>query len=633
MNRPEPGKIRQNVRRGVAYAEALARHRPLGFAVCLVTLCFAAVIWLMPPAFQTNDDAVMCMIASGQGIALSPDEHLVFTNALIGKILKTLYTEVPAIHWYGWYLVASQWVATVALLYCLLRPRYTRLSMLGFGAYFLTAGIYFLVNLQFTATGTLAGITGGLLLVQLLRYPWQSRLEQAILALGGALLLVWGGLIRSDIFPLTFIILSPVLLTVYWASSAGRGAAVRVGLSLALALGAMFFAGRYHEVCYSDPAWVEFYQYNPLRIKFNDEQWIEYLPENKHVFDQVGWSKVDFEMISGWYYDDPQYDREKLNTILTNYSWAYERDVTKTLRAMFKEMFRQPAFVAILFVMPGMLLFLNRRQRRFWPFVVALLSAWGIVLAVTVFRKAAPERVYMPVLTFPWLVMLFSLAPGWSSASSSRRLFSRLKAEMRTAWLFRNWSWLKPGAARHLALRTISLLVVIGLVMSVRKQVRVGKEHTRQLVQYQKSLNAMRPATNEHERLILTFGADFPYEHQAVLFGKNDYAGLRFFSVGWPQRTPIAERMKQYFEIESLGQAMATNPHLKLVIRASDYMRVIDYLAEHYSTALQIVNEKDFNRFALTRIEKSEPANVSEPAPETSIWLAFPTLKRLGLVR
>lgn len=627
------GALRRGWRSFAAHAESLARQRPLLFAAALVTLLFALVIWLMPPAFQTNDDAIMCMIASGQGISLSPDEHLVFTNALIGKMLKTLYTEIPSFPWYGWYLVATQWVATIALLYCLLRPRYTRLSLLGFAAYFSTAGIYFLVNLQFTSTGCLAGITGGLLLLQVLRHAWPSRGEQTALAIAGALFLVWGGLIRSDIFPLTLLIVCPMLLTAIWASSFRREAAIGVSLSLALACGAMFFAQRFHEATYSDQAWKDFYQYNPLRIKFNDEQWVNYLPENKHVFDQVGWSKIDFEMIQGWYYDDPQYDHAKLSAVLNNHTWALERDIPRTLQVAAKEMLRNTAFVGMLFAMLGAPLFFVRGQRRFAVCGAAFVSAWGMMLAITLFKKAPPERVYMPVLAYPWLVALFTLAPGWRGVPTQRGAFARLMQQFRTSWRVRNWSWFKPGAMRHMALRTVSLLIFIGLVMSVRKQQRVGREHARHVAQYTKMLDEMRPDAAESERLILTFGSDFPYEYQAALFGRNDYSGIRFFSLGWPQRTPIAERMKAHFQIETMGRAIATNPRLKLVIHPNAYIRIIDYLAEHYSSALRIVNEKENKRYALTRVEPRELQEVSESSPESTIWLAIPTLKRLGLLR
>lgn len=629
------GTLRRVWRSCAARCERFARQRPLAFAAGIVTILFAIVIWLMPPAFQTNDDAVMCMIAAGQGIALAPDEHLVFTNVLIGKTLKWLYCECPTFHWYGWYLVVTQGIATTAILYCLLRPRYTRLSMLGFFGYFFTAGIYFLVNLQFTATASLTGIAGGVLLLQILRNHQSTSSEQSLQMICGCLLIVFSGLIRSDAFILTIIIVSPVLVAVAWANMSRRGELLKVGCALAAALGMMWLAERGHELAYSENNWLQFYQYNPLRIKFNDENWVKYQPETKHVFDQVGWSKNDFEMIHSWYYDDPQYDEAQLRTILNSYNWGLDREAATSLSLMFKEMFRQQTFRGILGVMPGMLLFFDRRRRQIWPCVTAFVAAWGILLAIAVFRKPPPERVFMPVTVFPWLVVLMALAPGWREKSRAQRgQISRVFSAICKAWQVRHWSWFKPNAGRYLALRMISLLLVIGLIISVSKQLRTGIAHTKQLAKYRAMLDDMRPQKNQSECLVLTFGADFPYEYQAVLFGKNDYTGLRFFTIGWPQRTPLAEQMKQHFQIENLGQAIATRRDLKLFVNIEAYPRIVNYLAERYDAALQIVNLKTYREYALAVVTPSAgSANLSLQSRESPFRLVIPTLQRLGFLR
>jgi hypothetical protein len=632
MRRGDIGGFRGSLRRVVAFLEKFARRRPLGFAVTLVTLLFAAVIWLMPPAFQTNDDAIMSMIVSGQGIALQPDEHLVFTNVVIGKILKALYSVFPEIHWYGWYLIATQWLATIVILYCLIRPRYTRLCLVGFGAYFGTAGIYFIVNLQFTAVGILLAIAGGFLLLQLLRGSGNSFSKQIVLALGAVFCLVWGGMVRSEIFPLALLIICPILV-VSWACSASFSAALKVGLTLAGACGAMLLAERYHQYCYSDPIWKEFYEYNPLRIKFNDEKWVKYLPETQHVFEQVGWTKIDVEMIREWYYDDPQYNKESLNRILSSYSWAQERDLTTTLSTTLRHIIRQQAIYSLIIVMLPLLCFLKGQPSRLWAFVVALVLAWGIVVAITLLRKEPPERVYIPVLSYPWLVLLYVLSPGWRGAALQRGAFSWLWQRSITPWHVRHWSWLKPQAGRYFALRTISLVVIGGFVMNFQKQYRLGSWNVERMIQYHQMLDDMRPGAGESERLIVAFGSDFPYEQQAVLFGKNDYSGLRFYSVGWLQRTPIAEQTKQYFQIKNLGQAIATNLHLKLVLERSCYARLLEYLAVHYDSSLQIVSEKEYFKYSLSSIKKRKSEQVAEPTQDSLTRLAFPYLQRLGLIR
>lgn len=609
--------------------ERWAQCVPLRFALVTVTILFALVITMMPPAFQTNDDAVMCMIVSGQGITLAPDEHMVFTNVIIGKILKSLYTYFPKMLWYGWYLVATQWIVTVAILYVFLRPRYTRLKLLGFAAYFLTAGIYFLVNLQFTSTANLAGIAAGMLLLQLVGHAQKSHLEQVVLAAAAALLLVWGGLIRSDAFMLAAMLVCPVLVVTYWLGSASRRAAVSACLSLCIAAGLMFFAERYHQDCYSDPKWQAFYEYNPLRVKFNDEQWVKYTRESKQIFDQVGWSKNDYEMIVNWYFDDPLYDKEKLSSILNSYPWMLDRNLGKTLSLTLKDIWRQRTIRAICLLLPAMLLFLDFRQRRYWPCAAAAVTAVGLLLAIVVFRKAPPERVFMPVLAFSWLVLLYSLAPCWRAGEARRRTLSRIVQSTIAAWQVQNWTWWKPRWRKHLALRIITILLVTGLSVSITKQMRIGNAHALDQAQYEKMLVDIRPATDAPERLVLTFGGDFPFEHQSALFGGNDYCGLHFYCIGWPQRTPFAERMKQHYNIKSVGQALAEKHDLLVFVNSGAYDRIMQYLVDHYNSALRIVNLKSYLRSNLSMIQPNVRTSELE-FWDTPILLANPHLEPKG---
>src|SRR5688500_1995124 len=147
----------------IARYEDLGRRAPLRFAALTVILVFGLVFAIFEPGFDTNDDAVMNMIVAGKGYGLAPDEHMVFTNVLIGFVLKYLYTVFPSVPWYGGYLLAVHYVVQVTMLYCVVRTRYTRLRLRLYLAYFAAAELYLLNNLQFTSTAFLAGQAGILL--------------------------------------------------------------------------------------------------------------------------------------------------------------------------------------------------------------------------------------------------------------------------------------------------------------------------------------------------------------------------------------------------------------------------------------------------------------------------------------
>ncbi len=237
----QTGGIKRGLQSFVVKIEALASKKPLAFATLLVTGLFAAVIFAIPPAYQTNDDAIMNMVAAGQVITLEPDEHLFCTNVIIGKLLKSLYLRYPDFSWYGWYLVATQWIATIALVYCFLQPNYSRSRLFYFLLYFLTAGIYFIVNLQFTTTAMLSVLAGVMLLLLILRSPRGRGFENSCLPLWPVVFDL-GRLIRNESYMLSMMLACPVFSLVYWLGEASRRTGMAVCCVLGIAFGSLFLA-------------------------------------------------------------------------------------------------------------------------------------------------------------------------------------------------------------------------------------------------------------------------------------------------------------------------------------------------------------------------------------------------------
>ena len=98
----------------------------------------------------------MQLIASGVILTDTPDEHLLFSNVLIGLLLKLIYATVPNVSWYAIYQIATLAIAATAACYALLRVNAT-IRQTGVIALFLvTAYLPCLVELQFTKTAFLA---------------------------------------------------------------------------------------------------------------------------------------------------------------------------------------------------------------------------------------------------------------------------------------------------------------------------------------------------------------------------------------------------------------------------------------------------------------------------------------------
>ena len=302
---------------------------PLQFAILTVALLFGLVFLIFTPGFDTNDDAVMNMVVAGKGYGLVPDEHMVFTNVLIGFVLKGLYTLWPSLPWYGGYLLAVHFAAQTIMLYCVIRPGYTRLRLRLYLVYFAAAGLYLVNNLQFTSTAFLAGQSGILLLMLAIgradhtdgrRWLW---LWCAV----AFVCLLLSSLIRREVF---YPVIGLAIPTCGLMALAGRRplrhSLAVIGLAAA-AFAAATACWRFNHAHYErDPGWSGFYEYNKLRVKFNDEAWVRYSPETAHLFQEVNWSENDFEMLSAWFFDnEDMYSAAALEHVLTEYPWQQSR--------------------------------------------------------------------------------------------------------------------------------------------------------------------------------------------------------------------------------------------------------------------------------------------------------------------
>ncbi len=318
--------------------EHFAQHSPWRAAAMFVPVIYVLLCTIFRPAYETNDDAVMNLFAAGKGLALSPEEHLVFTHPAIGLMLRFLYSYVPSLPWYGLYLLSTQVVAHTIVAGVLLSYRRLRIASIWFAVWIATVGLYCIVRLQFTSTSFLAGMSGILLLLEVARAvcmkhqsiqtspsgtiadstlannDLQKRLPIKRMLIAGIGLLLWSTMIRWFMFEMLIVLPLPVIAAWWYFQRPGwknTGEAIAVYATIVLGGWSLKQA---HYACYNaDPEWRGFYEYNELRAMFNDSCQVYYSPETKEAFDKAGWSANDFTMMMSWCYDDPQtYSSEKL---------------------------------------------------------------------------------------------------------------------------------------------------------------------------------------------------------------------------------------------------------------------------------------------------------------------------------
>ena len=72
--------------------------------------CLAAAFSIVTLGFESNDDIGMAHIVSGVTTG-TPSAELIFSNILIGSVLKFLYGLTDRVNWYTLYLLArTSWL-------------------------------------------------------------------------------------------------------------------------------------------------------------------------------------------------------------------------------------------------------------------------------------------------------------------------------------------------------------------------------------------------------------------------------------------------------------------------------------------------------------------------------------------
>src|SRR5262245_21796544 len=144
----------------------LPRINSLLLASLLVNaVLFAVTYRLYTPHFQVNDDVGMMLLSSGTTLSLVPTEYLLFTNIVLGTLLRTMYQLKASVPWYPLYLVGCLLIAHVAILYVIVERNRSLIFVLLYVVYFALCSQFFLTSLQFTMVAAITAIAGIALLL------------------------------------------------------------------------------------------------------------------------------------------------------------------------------------------------------------------------------------------------------------------------------------------------------------------------------------------------------------------------------------------------------------------------------------------------------------------------------------
>lgn len=535
------------------------RARPLAAATILAACLFVATLSILDPYYETNDDAVMNSIAAGQLLTGEPDEHLVFTNVLIGLVLKRLYQTFPEGPWYGGYLLAVHLLSTIGLLFGLLRFNASGRQLVFLLVVFVLLVVPGLSHVQFTRTAslaTLAGLSLFLSAVSLTR-P-QSRVYQLLCA---AALIFIGSLIRWQACVLVVMLATPIAAYVtVLREGVSRAALIRAAAFIGATGAVCLAAWSFNQASYAqDAGWERFWRLQRFRTGVTDYRRLDFTPETKTHFDSADWSENDLRMVRDWFgfLDDEVYSDEKLAYLEAN-AFSEDRVFDYQRLPQLGRLLLADRMLAAL----GLLVIARLAQTSVDTrnlvmvgavFGLSLLAAWFVVTDLRLVSRVSHAMFSVPVLA----VMTLPYLPGgwWRSASSIERV-------MRVA----------PVAV------LVPVVLIYGAGRLDASEVRLAA--SRDTVERIKMLDL------EPDDVVVVWGGDLPYEEMVRPLDDGQLEDVTLLATGWPVLSPFTTERIRHLGIDNLYQALYTRDDLYLAafgMRLPGYAR---FVCEHYGQEL-----------------------------------------------
>ncbi len=377
----------------------------------------------LTPYYMANDDVAIRTIVEGTYQDV-PDayRHLVlFTHALLGKLLVLLYDRLPGVIWYDAVHLALNLLALAAIGLCLFRAVDRWYSVLALYALLIAWGLVFFVSPQFTMTAALQGVAAIVLVV-----TSTLRDRRSTAPLFAAFFFAAAGyLVRGNALLLTLVAGAGCAVPLFNRVSLRRFAPV-VALAAAFVVFA-WLAERYDRHVYATtPGFEDVKTLNLLRAEWQElsldpaYNTAENRAAIERVLETTPLDAVRMDLMRDWVIADSRVNVENLRATLE----AIRPYVSKSGNPLITlNEFERTVFYVVeegirylLLVLLGCLL---------WPGRPALtMAAWSLAVFGCLFTllfvayKMPPLRVYYPLLFVAGVMVVLAGTRGGAGHSS-----------------------------------------------------------------------------------------------------------------------------------------------------------------------------------------------------------------------
>ncbi|MEQ8854497.1 hypothetical protein [Gimesia sp.] len=557
-------------------------------------MLFGLTHLLMTPTYDTNDDPVMALVASGYGTVKGPDEHLLYSNVLLGSTLKQLYSVAPDVPWYGSYLLLSQFLAHWLLLYAILLLSRNKFSVLSYLIFYLGVGIYFLAHLQFTTTAFMVGLAGlSLVIVSLFQDQRGSHLPW--LKWEGAACLIYASLIRYASLQMLCLASLPILIVIGWQmarSNKLKPYLLPATLAICGVLGGQYYDRQYYQ---QDEAWRVFLPYHSVTALLINYTQIPYVETTKPIFDEVGWSNTDYQMLREWVYlDQDTYSLERLQKFKEKTDALKLSEFPQVKKAWIHSARHAAVHPVFLICLYATIVFNRLNQRRSWQRSIIRWTLFWVVLIMImliVYLKL-PSRVLTCLISLPFYFTLLLNQTGWNVTTDTQ------------------------SPSRGVLFKIGVVILLLGCALLVWDQKKWSDHLVARNAGFKQNLTEMHQRWPEKvfvSMWMLPIESFLPYDNQ------SEIRDFKFLFLNGLQQSPHFQEKLRAYKIQSPMDELIDSDQMYLITREKQVPLIDSYLKQHYKGAIRLILKyrgEGFLVLQLTRKEKNSNSQEQNP-PQT----------------
>ncbi len=379
------------------------------FAVTLPLVSFFIVLLFFGIKYEVNDDAIMSNIASGA--VGGHTERLIYTNIILGYILKVLYSAFTVVNWYTVIQLSAVLVCFSILCYIAI----DKLSlfhgcMLG-GIFLIMIGFDILMWFQYSKNAAVLAVTG-IVLIRLSLEELNKRNACIGITLGVFIALL-GSLIRFESFVAVGAMSIPfILMGLNRSNLLKRAVTIGILVLLTITLEAIDVMS-YR----TSSEWKDFYSFNAVRQEISDRRIYE---TNVADAQSYGLNENEYRLVLNWNFYDPEHlSTERLAQVAQLMPTRGLLDTVKdTAYVATHFVYKSPPFLFVGFLLLAFVFLSNRKKGRWFLRTFVIL---GVVLLYLMSGARLPHRVEI-ILVFSISVFGLFCFPFKKGESPSRAL-------------------------------------------------------------------------------------------------------------------------------------------------------------------------------------------------------------------